>query len=148
MWNMPHNDPFTMTRTIIRKGPMDQRELDKWVLMEQLRSRMMSDRSPYDALWADIQSLIDPHMVINNMYQAGFPSFVSDLCLSSEHVLAFDDLDSGLQEGIFPAYQSWARYGMLDEESPLMEKPEVWSYFHTASRQAQGIFLNSNFYQQ
>jgi len=141
-------NPFTITKGVTYKGPMDQRKLDKYILMEQLRSRMMSDRSPYEALWADIQSILDPHAIINDMYQAGFPDFVSDLFLTSNHLQSFDDLDSGLQEGIIPANQTWMRYGLLDEESPLMEKPEVWQYLHSASRQAQSVLLKSNFYQQ
>jgi len=127
---------------------MEQRRVDKYILMETLRSRMMSDRSPYDALYADIQSVLDPHMVIQNMYLAGFPDFVADLFISSRHLLSFDDLDAGLQEGIIPAAQTWMRYGLMDEESPAMEKPDVWQYLHSVSRQSQAVLLNSNFYQE
>ena len=120
--------------------------MDKYILMENLRSRMMSDRSPYDALYEDIGSILDPHMLIRNMYLAGFPDFVTDLFITSRHLLSFDDLDAGLQEGIIPSAQTWMRYGLADEESPLMEKPEVWQHLHTLSRRAQNILLNSNFY--
>ncbi len=144
---MPNN-PFTITKGPKHHGPMDQRRLDKYILMEQLRSRMMSDRSPYDALYADIMSVLDPHMVIQNMYLAGFPDFVRDLFISSRHLLSFDDLDAGLQEGIIPAAQTWMRYGLMDEESPLMERPEVWQYLHTISMKARSFLLNSNFYSE
>jgi hypothetical protein len=142
------DNPFTMNQGAVHNGPSEQRKVDKWILMEQLRSRMMSDRSPYDALFSDIQSILDPHMVINDMYQAGFPDFVSDLFLTSNHLQSFDDQIAGLQEGIIPATQTWMRYGLMDEESPLMEKPEVWQYLHALSRKAQSIYINSNFYQQ
>jgi len=139
---------FTIQKGPISHGPIDKKKLDKYVLMEQLRSRLSVDRSPYDSLYADIQSLLDPHMVIQNMYQAGFPDFVSDLFLTSKHLQSRDDAVSGLQEGIIPANQTWMRYGLLDEESPLMENPKVWQYLHAASRQAQATLLKSNFYQQ
>jgi hypothetical protein len=130
------------------QGPVTTRNVDKYILMEQLRSRMQSDRSPYEYLWAEIESILDPHMVQNNMYQAGFPQFVTDKFISSRHTLAFDDLDAGLQEGIIPSAQTWQRYGLEDEESEVMDRPEVWQYLHTISKKAQNIYLNSNFYQE
>src|SRR5579859_980484 len=108
---MPNN-PFTTKTHRIQHGPMEQRRVDKYILMETLRSRMMSDRSPYDALFADIQAVLDPHMVIQDMYLAGFPDFVRDLFITSQHLLSFDDLDAGLQEGIIPSAQTWMRYGL------------------------------------
>lgn len=144
---MPNN-PFTTQGGPIDRGPMEQRRVDKYILMETLRSRLMSDRSPYDALYADIMSILDPHMVIQDMYMAGFPDFVRDLFITSQHLLSFDDLDAGLQEGIIPAAQTWMRYGLMDEENPVAERPEVWQYLHAASRKVQSILLNSNFYQE
>lgn len=128
--------------------PITQRRVDKFVLMEQIRARLEIDRSPYEPVWFDIQRILDPHLVIWDMYQAGFPDLVSDLFITSTHLQSFDDLVSGLQEGITPASQVWAKYGLEDEDDPVAQDPKVWNFLHAVTRKFQSILLNSNFYQQ
>ena len=139
---------FSLTLKNNPDRPFDQRNLDMVTLMEQIRAKLLLDRTPYEPVWQDIQYLMDPHLVIWDMMQSGYPDFVTDLFITSDHLQAYDDLDSGLQEGITPASQLWAMFGLMDEESPLAEDPEVWNYLHMVSRRYQSILLTSNFYQQ
>ena len=144
---MPEN-AFVVDNSPMVKRPFEQRNIDMIMLMEQIRGKLRTDRSPYEPAWRDIQYLMDPHLVIWDLSQAGYPEFVTDLFITSKHLQAFDDLQSGLQEGITPASQVWAMYGLMDEESDLAEDPEVWKYLHGITRKYQSALLNSNFYQQ
>jgi len=128
--------------------PITDRAVDKYMMMEQLRSRLQADRAPYVPLWMDIQQILDPHLVIWDMMQAGFPDFVTDLFLTSKHLQSFDDLVSGLQEGITPMSQTWAKFGLMDDEDPLGDDPTIWNFFHQVTMKFQSILLNTNFYQQ
>ncbi|MDE2099516.1 MAG: hypothetical protein KGL39_19850 [Patescibacteria group bacterium] len=142
------NNAFAPATKKLPERPFIQRNVDMVTLMERIRGRLKVDRAPYEPVWRDIQYLMDPHLVIFDLFQAGYPEFVTDLFITSEHLQAYDDLDSGLQEGITPASQVWAMYGLEDEESPLAEDPDVWAYLHTLTRRFQSILINSNFYKE
>ena len=139
---------FTITTDPLKAREFEQRNTDMVSLMLQIFGRLETFRSPYEPAWRDIQFLLDPHLVIWDLYQAGYPEFVTDLFITSKHLQSFDDLTSGLQEGITPASQTWMKYGLLDEESPLADDPDVWNYLHLATRRNQSILFKSNFYQQ
>lgn|SRR5665213_149996 len=142
------NNAFSLTLENNPPRPSDNRNLDMVTLMEQISAKLILDRAPYEPVWRDIQYLMDPHLVLMDFMSAGYPDFVNDLFITSDHLQAYDDLDSGLQEGITPASQLWAMFGLMDEESPLAEDPEVWNYLHMLSRRYQSVLLSSNFYQQ
>jgi Bacteriophage head to tail connecting protein len=130
------------------KRPTNERNIEMVNLMEQIRARHILDRAPYEPVWTDIQYLLDPHLVIWDMMSAGFPDFNLDLFITSRHLQSFDDLDSGLQEGITPASQLWSMFGLMDEEDPLNDDPDVWNYLHLVTKRYQSTLINSNFYQQ
>jgi hypothetical protein len=123
-------------------------KMDKYNFMEQLRAKLLVDRSPYETHWKDIQQILDPHLVIWDMSTTGFPNFAQDILLSSKPLQAFDELVAGLQEGITPAYQEWIRYQLTDEEGPLADDEDVWEYLHLITKKAQTTLLGTNFYQQ
>lgn len=125
-----------------------QRRLDKFMLMEVLRGKLRTDRSPYQQHWYDVQRILDPHLVIWDMSNVGFPNFVSDILTSSKPLQAFDDLVAGLQSGITPAEQEWFRVGLEDEENTLAESESVQEYLHAVSKILASTLHKSNFYQQ
>ena len=141
---MPAPNAYTIDPDVYKPNPISQVRVDKYMLLEKLRSKLMSNRTPYEAIMFDVQQVLDPHLVITNMYQAGFPEFVTDLFLTSRHLQSFDDLTSGLMEGIFPSHQTWAKYGLAEEDSDLGKSSDTWNYLHTVTSRAQTVLGKSN----
>ena len=73
----------------------ERRQYEEYSRLETLRSYLLTQRSPYQDTWEEIQHLLDPHMVIWSPATAGYPDF-DDIKITSYPFQAFDDLTAGL----------------------------------------------------
>ena len=123
----------------------ERRQYEEYSRLETLRSYLLTQRSPYQDTWEEIQHLLDPHMVIWSPATAGYPDF-DDIKITSYPFQAFDDLTAGLCTGITPENSEWHVTDPEDEE--LMDDTDVVDWCHIVNQKFKFVFQNSNFYQE
>ena len=121
----------------------EQKQIDEIVRLETLRSFLLTQRTPYQTTWSEIQALLDPHLTLWTSASSGYPNF-DDSFLSSYPLQAADDLVAGLQTGITPENAEWHKLEPTEEE--LKDDPDVIDWCNTVNELFKWTFQNSNFY--